>query len=160
MKSIRQAQAVVFHKGKVVLLRKRDSHFDFKKKKWVWSKKAFWRLPKGKLEKNESAMQGLKRELLEEIGVSKLSKPKKVYSYSYQAPKGTLRKVQTFALEAKEKPRLTPMAKAEGITRVALSTVKGAAKKLEWENERKALAPFLRQDTDALAGFNPKLRKK
>lgn len=145
MKNVRQVQAVVFFKGKIALLKKRDSRFDGKKKKWVFLKKAFWRLPKGKLEGGEGVLQGLKRELKEEIGLRTISKPKKVYTYAYEAPKGTLRKVETFALEAKQKPRLTRMAKQEGITRVVLVAVRDAERKLKWENEKNALRPFLSQ---------------
>jgi len=146
-KVLKQVQAVVFFKNKVVLLKKRDVRFEDGKP--VLLKKAFWRLPKGKLEKRETHLQGLKRELREEIGVSKTSKPKKVYSYSFEAPKGTRRNVQTFVLEGGEKPRLTRAARGEGITRLMLATVEEAVKKLKWANEKKALTSanaFLRQN--------------
>src|SRR3989338_571246 len=139
MKTLKQVQAIVFFQGKIVLLKKRDAKFDFEKGKWISLAKAYWRLHKGKLEKGEDELQGLKRELHEECGFTRVAGAKKVFSYYYQAPKGTLRKVGCYALAVKQKPKLTRDAKAEGITAVKLFTPKQALAKLHWPREKESV---------------------
>ena len=139
MKTIRQVQAIVFFQGKIVLLKKRDAKFDFEKGKWISLAKAYWRLPKGKLEKGESELQGLKRELHEECGFTKLFSAREVFRYDYEAPKGTLRKVGCYALRTARKPKLTRDAKAEGITAVKLFTPRQALGKLHWPREKESV---------------------
>ena len=139
MKTLKQVQAIVFFQGKIVLLKKRDAKFDFEKGKWISLAKAYWRLPKGKLEKGEDELQGLKRELHEECGFTRVAGAKKVFSYYYQAPKGTLRKVGCYALAVKQKPKLTRDGKAEGITAVKLFTPKQALAKLHWPREKESV---------------------
>lgn len=137
MKTLRQVQAIAFYDRKVVLLKKHD--VAFKNGKWIILKKSYWRLPKGKVEKGETLLQGLKRELHEECGFTRIQSPKKVYYYEYEAPKGTLRKVYAYALGVSEKPRLTKDSKAEGITEIALFTPKQALGKLHWPKEKQSV---------------------
>ena len=139
MKTLKQVQAIVFFQGKIVLLKKRDMKFDFEKGKWISLAKAYWRLPKGKLEKGESELQGLKRELHEECGFTKLFSAREIFRYDYEAPKGTLRKVGCYALAVKQKPKLTRDGKAEGITAVKLFTPKQALAKLHWPREKESV---------------------
>ncbi|GEM_PF-4410331 len=143
-KTVRQVQAVVFFGKKIVLLKKRDSRFE--NGKWVFLEKAYWRLPKGKLEKGESSMQGLKRELHEECGFTKIFSARKVFHYDYEAPKGTLRKVDCYALRISQKPKLTANARQEGIENTALVSPSAALKKLHWQKEKKSLKAALAKE--------------
>ena len=134
----------MFNGPKVLLLKKRD--FDFKDGKWVKLKRIFWRLPKGKLEKGETQLQGLKRELREETGMRNVKIGKKVFSYQYQAPKGiTHRTVFCYTAFTREKPQITRDAKVEGIEKSGFYPVKTALKKLKWVWEKKSLKAALRR---------------
>ena len=130
-KTLKQVQAIVVWKGKILLLKKYDLRL----------KKGFWRLLKGKLEKGETPIKGLKRELFEEVGLrkNKIKIKKKVFSYDYESPKGVFRKVETFLVEAKEKPKLTREGRKEGIKEIGFFPASQALKKLYWVQEKKAL---------------------
>ncbi len=142
-KTLRQAQAVIFREGKVLILKKNDIKWEGNE--FTILKKAYWRLPKGKVEKGETLLQGLKRELHEECGFTHINAPKKVYYYEYEAPKGTLRKVYAYALSVNQKPRLTKDSKAEGITQISLLTPAQALRKLHWPREKDSLKAALRK---------------
>jgi ADP-ribose pyrophosphatase YjhB (NUDIX family) len=137
MKEIRQVQAVIVIKGKILLLKKRDVRFE--NGKWFRTKNSFWRLPKGKLEKGERALAGLKRELREEMGLKKIKIGKRVFSYSYEAPKGLHRKVNSYLVFTDEKPCMTGDGREEGIEKISLETPANALKKLKFDFEKKSL---------------------
>ena len=138
MKTIGQVEAVIVKGGKILILKKRDAKFE--KGKWFRTKQSFWRLPKGKLEKGESAKKGLKRELREETGLKKIKIGKRVFSYSFEAPKGLLlRKVSAYLVFTDEKPRMTKDGRKEGIEKILLASPKTALKKVHFESEKKVL---------------------
>ncbi|MFH1056842.1 MAG: NUDIX hydrolase [Candidatus Micrarchaeota archaeon] len=137
MTLLKQVQAIIVSKGNVLLLKKRD--IKFKSGKWFRTKNSFWRLPKGKLEKGESAIKGLKRELKEETGLEKIKIGKKVFSYGLEAPKGLHRKVDAFLVFTEEKPRMTKDGREEGIEEMAFFDAWTAWKKLNFDSEKKSL---------------------
>ena len=135
--TLRQVQAVIFSEKGVLLLKKRDIKFE--KGKWFRTGQSFWRLPKGKLEKGEGEKQGLKRELREETALKKIGIGRKFFAYQYESPKGVLRKVSTFLVQAREKPRMTSEGKEEGIEKMRFFGFKEAVGKLHWKPEKTAL---------------------
>ncbi|MGB0934037.1 MAG: NUDIX hydrolase [Lishizhenia sp.] len=80
----------------------------------------FWDIPKGKLEKNESVLEGAKREIEEECGISNLIENGKIcdtyHTYSEKGKK-ILKKTYWFSFYYKGKEKLIAQTE-EGITKV------------------------------------------
>jgi 8-oxo-dGTP diphosphatase len=93
-----------------------------------------WSLPKGKLDKGESFLEGALREVEEETGFSG-KKPRPVGSVGYLTKAGNPKVVRWWLAEAK-KGKFTPNREVDEIKWV---TLKKGLKKLDYRNDREVL---------------------
>lgn len=128
-------QAVLFDAdGNVLIARKFD----------VFAKEKRWRLVKGTREKGEAVERTLRREVLEETGLVKLSGIKRGRSYSYVDPKRGKRRVLSFKAFFEGKPAVTKDGREEGIDAVRIVPAELALKMLFWNEEKRALKKAIR----------------
>lgn len=128
-------QAVLFDaKGRVLIARK----FDF------FAKKKRWRLVKGTRERGEKPERTLRREVLEETGLSKLSGIKRGHPYSYVDPRRGKGRVLSFKAFFEGKPAVTKDSREEGIDAIRIVSAERALKMLFWNEEKRALKKAIR----------------
>ena len=127
-------QTVIMNKttGKVLIIRRKNPQ----------SKILQWRLIKGGVEKGETRIHALKREIKEEIGLKKFGVSRIIHSYSYQDQIGHVNRVTTFLVYAPmgQKKKLN---EEEGIKKAKWVKPERAISILYFDDERKAVTKVL-----------------
>jgi len=126
----REVQAVIFDEvdngRKVLILKKIDYS----------SRRYRWRLLKGGLNDGETEIEGLRREIFEEIGLGSIRLLGKIHSYEYFF-KGIRHTVSTYAVKVDSREPIN-LQKSE-VADYMWTTKGEALQLLHWNNEKEAL---------------------
>jgi ADP-ribose pyrophosphatase YjhB (NUDIX family) len=132
---VKSVQAVIFNK--------KTKKFLIIKEKDYYSENFYWKLVKGRIEKEEKEKEALKREIGEESGLKKIEIMNKVNAYSFIDPGGIEKHVLSFLVFAEGDEELIPNEEEEII---ALNWVdrKKALSMLEFEQDKTSLKKALK----------------
>ncbi|RJQ17077.1 NUDIX domain-containing protein [Candidatus Woesearchaeota archaeon] len=124
MNLIKCAGGIVQNKNRVVLV---QSH-----------RYEYWGFPKGKIRKNETALQAAQREIYEETGLQKLHLVKKLGSYTRPTnSKNAIKKITLFSFYAEEN-KVQPLRKKKNddVRNAKFFSFSQVPKKLGWQEDK------------------------
>jgi len=132
MRTRKEVQAVIFAKERFLLIKKYDEALG----------EFHWRLVKGGIEKGESEIEAVRREILEETGLRNVELIDKIYDYTYTF-RDIKHKVVVYLVKADLSEKVNLSEKT--ISDYAWENPKTAIKILKWEDERNSVKTALRK---------------
>ncbi len=132
MRVRKEVQGIIFNekRNKVLLIKKLDRKF----------RNYYWRLVKGGIEEGETEEEALKREIFEEIGLTRIKILKKIHEYEYYFPNDLIHHVSVYAVEGDSQEKLDLKGDDNSpITESRWVDPEKAEKILEYEEERNGL---------------------
>jgi 8-oxo-dGTP pyrophosphatase MutT (NUDIX family) len=129
-----EVQAVIYDKAgaeiRILLVKKLDTkNFNY-----------HWRLLKGGVEKDETEVEAMRREIIEEVGLRDVIIEKKIYNYEFSF-EGTLHQVSTFSVKGNYRDNMKIETKE--IADAMWVPIDKAIHLLHWPNEKEAIRRIL-----------------